>query len=398
MRPWPKPRPLRRSPVWIDLEMTGLEVDAPHDRRDRGARHRLRSRDRRRRPRPRRAPAARRARGDGRLRAQDAHPQRPAPRDRGVDALARRRRRRRCSSTSPRHVPEAGLAPLCGNSIGVDRRFLDRYLPAVDRYLHYRSIDVSSFKELCRRWYPEVYKGRPDKAESHRALDDIRESIEEMRYYRATMLRDPTAPGTAAAPDPDPPEGALMNDQAVLGRINELAGTRARAPPGRGEAPADRRRAGRAGEGRARARPVLGPAPPTPGPRRVRPGPRRRRGARHARRSRSTASSALSRRRLADRERVALGVGEPRDDARRRARPRCRRRPGPCPSYRWKVTPRSRSAATVAATSPTSQPSTVYGAIDRFLDACHPQRRAVRRRRRARTRCRRRGADPSVSP
>ncbi|MGZ8752198.1 MAG: oligoribonuclease [Acidimicrobiia bacterium] len=96
-----------------------------------------------------------------------------------------------------RHVPNPGTAPLCGNSIGVDRRFLDEYLPTVDQYLHYRSIDVSSFKELCRRWYPEVYKGRPDKAESHRALGDIRESIEEMRYYRSAMLRE--AP-TAAAP------------------------------------------------------------------------------------------------------------------------------------------------------------------------------------------------------
>jgi oligoribonuclease len=88
------------------------------------------------------------------------------------------------------HVPTPGTAPLCGNSIGVDRRFLDQYLPAVDQYLHYRSIDVSSFKELCRRWYPDVYKGRPEKAESHRALDDIRESIEEMRYYRTNMLRE----------------------------------------------------------------------------------------------------------------------------------------------------------------------------------------------------------------
>jgi oligoribonuclease len=101
-----------------------------------------------------------------------------------------------------RHVPKPGTAPLCGNSIGVDRRFLDQYLPAVDQYLHYRSIDVSSFKELCRRWYPEVYRARPDKAESHRALDDIRESIEEMRYYRTSMLRDaPTASAPGAAPD-----------------------------------------------------------------------------------------------------------------------------------------------------------------------------------------------------
>jgi len=87
------------------------------------------------------------------------------------------------------HVPKAGTAPLCGNSIGVDRRFLDRQLPELDTYLHYRSIDVSSLKELCRRWYPEVYKGRPGKAEAHRALDDVRESIAELRYYREHILR-----------------------------------------------------------------------------------------------------------------------------------------------------------------------------------------------------------------
>jgi oligoribonuclease len=93
------------------------------------------------------------------------------------------------------HIPAPGVAPLCGNSIGVDRRFLDRYLPELDGYLHYRSIDVSSLKELCRRWYPDEYKGRPDKAETHRALDDIRESVEELRYYRQVMLK----PAGAAA-------------------------------------------------------------------------------------------------------------------------------------------------------------------------------------------------------
>ncbi len=84
-------------------------------------------------------------------------------------------------------VPERS-APLCGNSIGVDRRFLDRYLPEVDQYLHYRSVDVSSFKELCRRWHPSISKGAPGKKSTHRALDDIRESIEEMRYYRDHFL------------------------------------------------------------------------------------------------------------------------------------------------------------------------------------------------------------------
>jgi oligoribonuclease len=102
-------------------------------------------------------------------------------------------------------LPGPETAPLCGNSIGVDRRFLDRYLPRLDQYLHYRSVDVSSFKELCRRWYPSVYKQRPDKRETHRALDDIRESIEEMRFYRANMLLPPevaSEPPAEAGNDP----------------------------------------------------------------------------------------------------------------------------------------------------------------------------------------------------
>ena len=95
------------------------------------------------------------------------------------------------------HVPEPATAPMCGNSIGVDRRFLDHQLPELDRYLHYRSIDVSSLKELCRRWYPEVYRNRPAKAETHRALADVRESIAELRYYRDHMLR-PREPDDAS--------------------------------------------------------------------------------------------------------------------------------------------------------------------------------------------------------
>ena len=89
------------------------------------------------------------------------------------------------------HVKNAASAPLCGNSIGTDRRFLDRDMRELDQFLHYRSIDVSSLKELCRRWYPAIYKHRPNKAENHRALDDIRESIEELRFYRTNLLRAP---------------------------------------------------------------------------------------------------------------------------------------------------------------------------------------------------------------
>lgn len=91
------------------------------------------------------------------------------------------------------HVPVARTAPLCGNSIGVDRRFMHAALPELDEYLHYRSIDVSSLKELCRRWYPEAYRARPAKQEAHRALGDVRESIAELRYYREAMLRAPDA-------------------------------------------------------------------------------------------------------------------------------------------------------------------------------------------------------------
>jgi oligoribonuclease len=96
------------------------------------------------------------------------------------------------------HVPER-TAPLCGNSIGMDRRFLARHLPAVEEYLHYRSIDVSTVKELARRWYPALFRKRPDKREGHRALADIRESIEELRYYRDTVFRErPAQPGPPA--------------------------------------------------------------------------------------------------------------------------------------------------------------------------------------------------------
>src|SRR5262245_60136993 len=82
------------------------------------------------------------------------------------------------------HVTEPKSVPLCGNSIGTDRRFLAAYLPEIEEYLHYRSVDVSSVKELVRRWYPAVRSQRPRKVGSHRALDDIRESVAELRYYR----------------------------------------------------------------------------------------------------------------------------------------------------------------------------------------------------------------------
>ncbi|WP_373320691.1 oligoribonuclease [Rhizocola hellebori] len=87
-----------------------------------------------------------------------------------------------------RYVPEARTAPLCGNSIATDRGFIIRDMPRLDAHLHYRMIDVSSVKELCRRWYPRVYFGQPEKGLAHRALADIRESIRELRYYRETIF------------------------------------------------------------------------------------------------------------------------------------------------------------------------------------------------------------------
>jgi oligoribonuclease len=92
------------------------------------------------------------------------------------------------------HVPDAKSAPLCGNSIATDRGFLARDMPALDAHLHYRMIDVSSVKELTRRWYPRVYQSQPAKGLAHRALADIRESITELAYYRSTVFVAPPGP------------------------------------------------------------------------------------------------------------------------------------------------------------------------------------------------------------
>jgi oligoribonuclease len=89
------------------------------------------------------------------------------------------------------HIPEPRSVPLCGNSIGTDRRFLAAYLPEIDDYLHYRSVDVSTVKELARRWYPDAYAAAPKKEGGHRALDDIRESLAEMAYYRSAVFKNP---------------------------------------------------------------------------------------------------------------------------------------------------------------------------------------------------------------
>jgi oligoribonuclease len=95
-----------------------------------------------------------------------------------------------------------GKAPLAGNTIGTDRAFLAKYMPRLDRFLHYRSVDVSSIKELARRWYPRAYIHAPAKDGGHRALADIRESIRELAYYRQAVFvpqPGPTSDGARAA-------------------------------------------------------------------------------------------------------------------------------------------------------------------------------------------------------
>jgi oligoribonuclease len=97
------------------------------------------------------------------------------------------------------HVPERRKAPLAGNTVGTDRLFLARDMPELEGHLHYRVVDVSSIKELSRRWFPRAYFSAPEKSGNHRALADIRESIEELRYYRAAVFVPSPGPDSTAA-------------------------------------------------------------------------------------------------------------------------------------------------------------------------------------------------------
>jgi oligoribonuclease len=108
------------------------------------------------------------------------------------------------------HVTEARRVPLCGNSIGMDRRFLAAYLPEIEEYLHYRSVDVSTVKELVKRWYPALNSGRPRKAGSHRAMDDVIESVAEMKFYREHVFvhEVPASVVAAVAAEPEAPPDA----------------------------------------------------------------------------------------------------------------------------------------------------------------------------------------------
>ncbi len=121
------------------------------------------------------------------------------------------------------HVPAARTVPLCGNSIGMDRRFLAVHLPEIEEYLHYRSIDVSTIKELARRWYPGSLDGLTKKASAHRAMDDIKESVAELAYWRGRVFVPIAADadsasgedGTSGAAAPAEDVGAGTSDGAT---------------------------------------------------------------------------------------------------------------------------------------------------------------------------------------
>ncbi|KUI25500.1 oligoribonuclease [Mycobacterium sp. GA-2829] len=118
-----------------------------------------------------------------------------------------------------KHVKQAKTAPLAGNSIATDRGFIARDMAKLDDYLHYRMIDVSSIKELCRRWYPRIYFGQPEKGLAHRALADIHESIRELKYYRQTAFVAPPGPSTSdiasIAAELGPPDKAANGTDSV---------------------------------------------------------------------------------------------------------------------------------------------------------------------------------------
>jgi oligoribonuclease len=112
------------------------------------------------------------------------------------------------------HIAAARTVPLAGNSIGTDRRFLAAQLPEIEDFLHYRSVDVSTIKELCRRWRPEVYKAAPVKKGGHRALQDIRESVTELAYYKTALFDHVGENGATADPGSRAGTARTRSDQA----------------------------------------------------------------------------------------------------------------------------------------------------------------------------------------
>lgn len=122
------------------------------------------------------------------------------------------------------HVPDEGAAPLAGNTIGTDRAFLAKYMPRIDNHLHYRSVDVSSIKELCRHWFPRIYFNAPQKNGGHRALADILESIRELDYYRRAGFV--AEPGPASDDLKRVAERVEKTWQPLLGGASAAPGTR----------------------------------------------------------------------------------------------------------------------------------------------------------------------------
>jgi oligoribonuclease len=123
------------------------------------------------------------------------------------------------------HCPDGSRPPLAGNTIGTDRMFLARDMHDLETFLHYRVVDVSSIKELSRRWYPRAYFNAPAKRGNHRALADIQESIEELRYYRAAVFVPPPGPGSA-----DAKELAAQHEGSLTGLAQEAPGAPGSAP------------------------------------------------------------------------------------------------------------------------------------------------------------------------
>lgn len=119
------------------------------------------------------------------------------------------------------HVKQGKTAPLAGNSIATDRGFIARDMPKLDDYLHYRMIDVSSIKELCRRWYPRIYFGQPEKGLAHRALADIHESIRELKYYRQTAFVAPPGPPTSEIAEVAASLGPSSHDESGTDSVDE---------------------------------------------------------------------------------------------------------------------------------------------------------------------------------
>jgi oligoribonuclease len=115
------------------------------------------------------------------------------------------------------HCPDGSRPPLAGNTVATDRSFLARDMPELEQFLHYRIVDVSSIKELARRWFPRVYYNAPEKGGNHRALADIRESIEELRYYRDTVFVSAPGPDTATAR-----EAAALHQGSLTGPAHDV--------------------------------------------------------------------------------------------------------------------------------------------------------------------------------